>query len=223
MRPPGMAGASGILGNCSLRCSTSCIHAVVPLATLVHPCTAEVLERQEYFPVKMSHRAKRMQRNHLRSKGGGGLNLIALVDIFTIMVFFLVISSAEVEVLPNTKLVKLPESITEKAPRKNVLVMVSDKDIMVEGVKVASVQEVMAAKSDVIASLKSRLDEEGRANRLQGKVDGDITIMGDKAIPYRLLRKIMVTCTRANYSNISLAVVQKVRGQIPSGVGGQNK
>ena len=173
--------------------------------------------------MKMSRRARRMQRNHSRTKRGGGLNLVALVDIFTIMVFFLVISSAEVEVLPNTKIVKLPESITEKAPRKNVLVMVSDKDIMVEGVKVASVREVMDAKTDVIASLKSRLDEEGRANRLQGKVDGDITIMGDKAIPYRLLRKIMVTCTRANYSNISLAVVQKVRGQIPSGVGGQNK
>lgn len=206
MRPPGMAVASGIL----------------PPATLVHPCTAEVLERQEHFPVKMSRRAKRMQRNHSRTKRGGGLNLVALVDIFTIMVFFLVISSSVVEVLPNTKVVKLPESITEKAPRKNVLVMVSDKDIMVEGIKVASVQEVMDAKSDVIASLKSRLDEEGQASRLQGKVGGDITIMGDKAIPYRLLRKIMVTCTRANYSNISLAVVQKVRGQAPLGVGGQN-
>jgi len=83
--------------------------------------------------MKMSRRARRMQRNHSRAKGGGGLNLVALVDIFTIMVFFLVISSAEVEVLPNTKVVKLPESITEKAPRKNVLVMVSDKDIMVDG------------------------------------------------------------------------------------------
>lgn len=173
--------------------------------------------------MKMSRRARRMQRNHSRTKRGGGLNLVALVDIFTIMVFFLVISSAEVEVLPNTKVIKLPESITEKAPRKNVLVMVSDKDIMVEGVKVASVQEVMDAKTDVIASLKSRLDEEGQMNRQQGKVDSDITIMGDKAIPYRLLRKIMVTCTKANYSNISLAVVQKVREQVSSGVVGQNK
>ena len=171
--------------------------------------------------MKMSRRAKRMQRNHSRTKRGVGLNLVALVDIFTIMVFFLVISSAEVEVLPSTTVVKLPESITEKAPRKNVLVMVSDTEIMVEGIKVASVSEVMDAKTDVIASLKSRLDEEGQANRLQGKVDGDITIMGDKAIPYRLLRKIMVTCTRANYSNISLAVVQKVREQVHLGVGGQ--
>ena len=171
--------------------------------------------------MKMSRRAKRMQRNHLRTKGrAGGLNLVALVDIFTIMVFFLVVSASEVEVLPNTKVVKLPESIAEKAPRKNVLVMVSDKDIMVQGVKIASVQEVMAAKTDMIAALKSKLDEEGRAGQQQGKVDGDITIMGDKAIPYRLLRKIMVTCTRANYSNIALAVVQKARGPA-SGVANQ--
>jgi biopolymer transport protein ExbD len=196
---------------------------ILPLATLAHPCAAEVPEKQGHFPVKMSRRAKRMQRNHSRTKGQGGLNLIALVDIFTIMVFFLVVSSSEVEVLPNTKIVKLPESITEKAPRKNVLVMVSDKDIMVQGMKVASVQEVMDAKTDVITALKTRLDEEGRASSQEGKVDGDITIMGDKAIPYRLLRKIMVTCTRANYTNISLAVVQKPRDPVPSAPAGQKQ
>ena len=207
MRPPRMAVAFGFL----------------PLATLVHPCTAEVLERQEHFPVKMSRRAKRMQRNHARAKGSGGLNLIALVDIFTIMVFFLVVSSSEVEVLPNTKIVKLPESIVEKAPRKNVLVMVSEKDIIVQGIKIASVQEVMDTKTDMIAALKTRLDEEGRASQQEGRVDGDITIMGDKAIPYRLLRKIMVTCTRANYTNISLAVVQKSRDPVPSASASQGK
>ncbi len=166
--------------------------------------------------MKMSRRAKRMQRNHSRAKGQGGLNLIALVDIFTIMVFFLVVSSSEIEILPNTKVVKLPESISEKLPRMNVLVMVSDKDIIVQGIKVSSVQEAMETQTEVIAALKTKLDEEGQSLRQEGKVDGDITIMGDKAIPYRLLRKIMVTCTRANYSNISLAVVQKSRDSVPS-------
>lgn len=165
--------------------------------------------------MKMSRRAERMQRNHSRAKRGGGVNLVALVDIFTILVFFLVVSSSEVEVLPNTKLVKLPESIAEKAPRKNVLVMVSGKDIFVQGRKVVSVADVMSVRTDVITALKSQLEEEGRENQQDGKVDGDITIMGDKAIPYRLLRKIMVTCTNANYHNISLAVVQKVRASVP--------
>lgn len=162
--------------------------------------------------MKMSRRAKRMQRHHSRGKRGGGLNLVALVDIFTILVFFLVISSSEVEVLPNTKVVKLPESIAETQPRKTVLVIVGDKDIIFQGRRVASVQDVLDAKTDVITSLKAGLDQEGQANRQEGRVNGDITIMGDKAIPYRLLRKIMVTCTQANYSNIHLAVVQKSRG-----------
>lgn len=167
--------------------------------------------------MKMSRRAKRMRRNHSRTKRGHRLNLVALVDIFTVLVFFLVISSSEVEVLPNTKVVKLPESITETAPRNNVLVMVNDQDIIVQGTKVASVQEVMEAKTDVIASLKLRLDEERGIQQQGGSIESDITIMGDKAIPYRLLKKIMVTCTKSNYSNISLAVVQRSRAPASGG------
>jgi len=33
--------------------------------------------------------------------------------------------------------------------------------------------------------------------------------MGDKEIPYRLLRKIMVTSARANFSDVSFAVRQR--------------
>jgi len=36
-----------------------------------------------------------------------------------------------------------------------------------------------------------------------------VTIMGDKEIPYSLLKKVMATCTSADYGKISLAVMQK--------------
>jgi biopolymer transport protein ExbD len=36
-----------------------------------------------------------------------------------------------------------------------------------------------------------------------------ITIMGDREIPYRLLRKVMVTCARAGFTDVSFAVRQK--------------
>ena len=45
-----------------------------------------------------------------------------------------------------------------------------------------------------------------RSNEAQTRA---ITIMGDKKITYRLLRKVMVTCARANFSEVSFAVLRK--------------
>src|SRR5438105_766175 len=44
--------------------------------------------------------------------------------------------------------------------------------------------------------------------------DGDIaqpelTIMADKALPYEVLKRVVATCTAADYGRISLAVIQK--------------
>ena len=58
-------------------------------------------------------RAARMDRHHKRHKQGVSLNLVSLMDIFTILVFFLLVNSSDVEVLPNAKDVQLPESIAE--------------------------------------------------------------------------------------------------------------
>ena len=63
-------------------------------------------------------RAARMSRHHKRRKQGAGLNLVSMMDIFTILVFFLLVNSSEVEVLPNTDSVQLPESIAETNPRE---------------------------------------------------------------------------------------------------------
>jgi biopolymer transport protein ExbD len=78
-----------------------------------------------------------------------------------------------------------------------------------QGRKIASVKDVLNAPEDVIAPLKNELEHQ--AGRQDSKTNSDITIMGDRQIPYKLLKKIMVTCTQANYSNIFLAVMQKPR------------
>jgi len=35
--------------------------------------------------------------------------------------------------------------------------------------------------------------------------------MGDKSLPYELVKKLMATCTEADYGKVSLAVVEKER------------
>jgi biopolymer transport protein ExbD len=161
-----------------------------------------------------SRRAKRMNRHHARTKRKAGLNMISLMDIFTILVFFLLVSSSSVQDIPNTREIKLPDSISDKSPKETVVVMVG-KDIVVQGRKVSTVTEAMSSSSLEIAPLKEELErltnrKFGGAKTKDGKpVPREVTIMGDKQIPFDLLKKIMLTCSRANYSLISLAVMRK--------------
>jgi biopolymer transport protein ExbD len=151
-----------------------------------------------------------MERHHKRGRALAGLNMVSLMDIFTILVFFLLVNSSDVEVLPTTKSVKLPESIAEKAPKQTVVVTVNNQEILVQGRKVATVAEALDGSADVIEPLKAELDHHARRALATGeKAKREITIMGDKEINYRLLKKIMLTCVRASYENISLAVLKK--------------
>lgn len=156
----------------------------------------------------LEKRALRRARNHSLVD----MNLVSLIDVFTILIFFL-LSNTEAELLPNSKAVKLPESIAEMSPKETVVVVVNGEDILVQGRKVASVPEVMANSDDLIEPLKAELDLQARHELV--RQDGSahegkpITIMGDRNIPYQLLRKVMVTCARANYSDISFAVQRK--------------
>lgn len=163
--------------------------------------------------MKITPLAKRAQRRE-RNKSQLDLNLVSLIDIFIILIFFLMFNASGVEILPNTKSVKLPESSADKGPKETVVVLVSDQDILVQGRKVASVAEVMSSGGDVIEALKAELEfHAGRQLiRKQGPESAGgkaVTILGDKQIPYRLLRKVMVSCARADYSNISFAVLRK--------------
>lgn len=159
-----------------------------------------------------SRRAKRMERHHKRGKGAP-LNLVSLMDIFTILVFFLLVNSSDVEVLPNTKDVQLPESIAEEKAKETVVIIIGDEDIIVQGTPVAKVADVMALRGNDIPELRQALlSQNDRVLRREAQEDiagREVTIMGDKDIPYRLLKKVMATCTQSDYGQISLAVLQK--------------
>ncbi len=165
-----------------------------------------------------SSRAKRMDKHHRRNKGAGGLNLVSLMDIFTILVFFLLVNSSDVEVLPNAKEIQLPESIAEQKAKETVVILIGDEDIIVQGTPVVKVADVMAAKGNDIPQLREALKSQNdRVLRREAQEDiagREVTIMGDKDIPYRLLKKVMATCSQSEYGQISLAVLQKSSDQL---------
>ena len=156
----------------------------------------------------LQKRAERRGRNQTMVD----MNLVSLIDVFTILIFFLLSNAGGVETLPSPKAVKLPESLAEKSPRETIVVVISGTEILVEGRKVASVADVIGTKDDLIATLKAELDlQAGRQviraeNQAQSKA---VTIMGDKDIPYQLLRKVMFTAARSNFSDVSFAVRQR--------------
>ncbi|MEM7083315.1 MAG: biopolymer transporter ExbD [Pseudomonadota bacterium] len=162
--------------------------------------------------MSMSRRAVRMERKHKKSKMPS-LNLVSLMDIFTILVFFLLVNSSDVETLQANKGVQLPESVAEQKPRENVVVMITATDILVQGEPTISLSAVTSRDDTLIPELKNKLQiqvdkliaeagEDERANR-------EVTIMGDKSVPYSVLKKVMATCTDADYGRLSLAVMQR--------------
>ncbi len=159
----------------------------------------------------MSDRAARMQRHHERHRKGGGLNLVSLMDIFTILVFFLLVNSTEVETLPSDRDLTLPESVSRELPRETVVVAVTLDDILVQGRRVASVADVLAEEGGTVIEPLAEALRAQHARALRESADGaEVTIMGDRELPYRLLRRIMATCTEADYTRLSLAVNQRV-------------
>jgi biopolymer transport protein ExbD len=160
-----------------------------------------------------SKRAKRMELRHKRHKAAGALNLVSLMDIFTILVFFLLVNSSEVEVLPNAKDIQLPESIAEEKAKESVVILIGEENIIVQGTPIVKVSDVMRRRGNDIPELRQALlSQNDRVLRKEAQDDiagREVTIMGDKDIPYRLLKKVMATCTESEYGKISLAVLQR--------------
>ena len=168
--------------------------------------------------MSMSNRARRMQQHQLRNRADAHLNLIPMIDILSVMVSFLLVYSTNVEVLQNTRAIQVPQSISEQQPRVTVVVMLSQDELYLQGAPIASVAQIRAG-GEIVAPLRAALDRPmllGSQASEQKVADREITVMADKALPYEVLKKVMQTCTDANYGRISLAVLQKDK-PVPAG------
>jgi biopolymer transport protein TolR len=157
--------------------------------------------------------ARGSAQRDLRQRTEAELNLIPLIDIMSVMVAFLLVYSTDVEVIQNSKGVEVPQSIAQEQPKQSVVVMITKDQLFVQGELVASVSDIHDAKTQMIAPLRAVLDRPMVASADPAtQVDlasREITVVGDKSLPYDVLRKVMATCTAASYGKISLAVLQK--------------
>lgn len=160
--------------------------------------------------MRNSKRMKRMGRN--KSKVAG-LNLTPLMDVFTILVFFLLFHSSGSNTLETPRQIKLPDSVVETKPRETVVIMVSPQVVVVQGEAVISTPELLGDRIEMVAEITERLKQlERNIIGISTKTvvgNKEVTILADKTIPFRVLKKIMLTCTGSGYGRISLAVIQK--------------
>lgn len=159
-----------------------------------------------------SSRARRMLQHQVRNKADAELNLIPMIDILSVMVSFLLVYSTEVEVVQNTKGIEIPESISMQKPKETVVVMLTKDQLFVQGEAVATVAQVRDSSEMIIAPLRAALKRPtlvGQAMTEKEIAEREITLMADKTIPYEVLKKVMSTCTDADYGKISFALVQK--------------
>jgi len=161
--------------------------------------------------MKQSHRQKRSGRRHLKNKPAA-LNLVSLMDIFTILVFFLLINSGDVEILQQDDSLELPSSTSEKTPEETPLLMVNEEAIVLDGRAIAQLDSLeldddnrLTALVEELAYLAARKTELSDREQEFGLA---ITLMGDKEMPYELLKMLIKTCTSENYRDIAMAVNQ---------------
>jgi biopolymer transport protein ExbD len=141
------------------------------------------------------------------------MNLTSLMDVFTILVFFLLVNSGSVEIMEAPKNVILPESRVETKPRETVVIFVSEEEVLVQGQLVALVADILDGKSTATDPITSRLAELKEniigPNTLAAAGTQEVTILADKSVPFAVIKRIMSTCTSGGYENVSLAVIQK--------------
>ncbi|MFV9616183.1 MAG: ExbD/TolR family protein [Gammaproteobacteria bacterium] len=163
--------------------------------------------------MEKSRRARRMERNHKGNKQPA-INLVSLMDVFTILVFFLLLSSSNVQQLPKKKDIHLPTSVATKMPKETLIIAVTQRNILVQGKEVAIIQQVISNAEPLITGLEKELIFQASKSSVltttESKAKGRaVTIMGDENIQYDLLRKILATCREANYTKIAFAAMQQ--------------
>jgi len=155
-----------------------------------------------------------------KSAVSGKLSLVALMDIFTILVFFLLLNSGEAQKIENAKFVKLPDSTKGAVPHEELMILVNAEELWVGKEKIADIEELLTDSETVLEPLALKLIEHtsklGELTPFQEKNGLAVIIMGDKEVPYALLKSVMATCRQHNYLNISLAVNRIVESAMPS-------
>lgn len=170
---------------------------------------------------KPSRRAKRMMRNHNRRKQTRSLMLVSLMDIFTILVFFLLVNTST-DTDPFPDLPYLPLSTSQQPGEQTIQIIADENTILVNNnVVIADISAwlqpetpaQLEAANDaplITALVQRRVAAESAAtssasasNDAQATPDLTVTLLADKALPYSVIDKINRSASEAGFTTVS--------------------
>lgn len=161
--------------------------------------------------MRNTRRVRRMTKANRQSDVR--LNLTSLMDVFTILVLYLLVNQSAVQVIEPPKEIKLPDSVVEAKPRQTVIVMVNDEQVLIQGKPVLALSELIGSKEMALAPIRDELLKLKKnvigVNTRTIATTNEVTIMAHRTVPFKALKTLMSSCTSAGYNKISLAVIQK--------------
>ena len=156
-------------------------------------------------------RAKR----HTTNPGEMKLNLNSMMDMFTIILLFLLkVYATDGQMITPSDDLTLPNSSVEKLSNVSLDLAISKEWLILNDKPVMKVSELLSSEQIIIPKLQKELRRYAKeAERMQEKYgqkfSGSITIQGDKQLPYKALIKVMATCGKSKYPNMKFLVYQK--------------
>jgi biopolymer transport protein ExbD len=158
----------------------------------------------------MIRTGKARHARHGKAGGGHGpLTLIPMIDMLMILVVYLLVHSADTEILPNTRNISIPQSVSERKPSPSTVVTVTRDMLYVNGEAVVPIAEVVGSDAPVVDALQAALAAQAPPRLGDAAAPREVTVMAEKSLPYAVLRKIVASCSAADYSKVSLAVVER--------------
>ena len=159
--------------------------------------------------MKKSSRARRMARHHGKHKAVATLNLTSLMDIFTILLIFLLVNNDNAAKLPDNQDIQLPESIAQELPTEVLTIQVSPMDIIVAGQKIADTETVRNQEERTVAALVEELNfRASQGLAVSPDEDREIMILADRSVPYSVIKKLMRSCMETPYTQVAFAVLK---------------
>jgi len=158
-----------------------------------------------------------------RKMGIPELNITALLDMFTMLLIFLLInfSSATSVNMKTSGFITFPKSVSDKKPI-DVLTIVADKyNIIVDGKIVAkhnngavSSNEMDDTGFEIVPLYEALVKYSDRTKFIAEKnktvkSEGKVILQMDKDLPFSLLRQIMYTAGQAEYNEFKFVALQK--------------
>ena len=157
-----------------------------------------------------SARARRKARHYKRRRNHTTLNLTALMDIFTLLVFFLLFNQNTLQQMPENPDLKLPSSIAQELPDDVLTVQISRHDILVQDRVVMRVSDALAAEARTLPALAEVLDGYAERARRFGsqQEDRELMIIGDRRTDFAVIQRVMFTASQTDYNRVAFAVLR---------------